>query len=372
MNNQQQLALLALAVGKEEMISRLDRIRGCLLAGAAGDALGAAVEFMDWPSIRQTFGEQGIRDFAPAFGKLGAVTDDTQMMLFTAEGLLRAWVRQSSRGLCHVPSVIHHALLRWYLTQGGKPRMEVAHDGLLIGEHDLWSRRTPGMTCMSALGASEAFGDRAINDSKGCGGVMRVAPHAFFPQAFELAVDNAHLTHAHPSGYLAAGMFADILQRVFAQACDLKEAIRQSLAEHGQKPGMAETRELVEYALRQSEAGIAPTPEGIAVMGGGWVAEEALGIGLWCALMASSLEEGICWAVNHSGDSDSTGLIAGNLLGIQMGADVIPSRWLESLELREVVEQVAHDIEWVPRNFRGEEGGGGVEDERISARYPGC
>ena len=149
-------------------MNQLDRIRGCLLAGAAGDALGAAVEFMDWPSIRQKFGERGIRDFAPAFGKLGAVTDDTQMMLFTAEGLLRAWVRQSARGICHPPSVIHHALLRWYLTQGGNPRAKVTQDGWLIGVKDLWSRRAPGMTCMSALSASQAFGDKASNDSKGC------------------------------------------------------------------------------------------------------------------------------------------------------------------------------------------------------------
>jgi len=352
-------------------MNQLDRIRGCLLAGAAGDALGAAVEFMDWPSIRQSFGERGIRDFTPAFGKLGAVTDDTQMMLFTAEGLLRAWVRQSARGICHPPSVIHHALLRWYITQGGKPKAEVTQDGWLIGVKDLWSSRAPGMTCMSALGASQAFGDKASNDSKGCGGVMRVAPHAFFPQAFELAVENAHLTHAHPSGYLAAGLFADILQRIQEQGCELKDAIRQSLAEHGQKPGMAETREMVEYALRQSEAGIAPTPEGIAVMGGGWVAEEALGIGLWCALMANSLEEGICWAVNHTGDSDSTGLIAGNLLGIQLGPDAIPERWLESLELREVIEQLAHDIEWVPRTYCGDYSSNVAEDERIWARYPG-
>lgn len=352
-------------------MNQLHRIRGCLLAGAAGDALGAAVEFMDWPSIRQKFGEQGIRDFAPAFGKLGAVTDDTQMMLFTAEGLLRAWVRQNSRGLCHPPSVIHHALLRWYITQGGKPKAGVTQDGWLIGVKELWAQRAPGMTCMSALGASQAFGDKASNDSKGCGGVMRVAPHAFFPQAFELAVENAHLTHAHPSGYLAAGLFADILQRIYEQSCDLKDAVCQSLAEHGQKPGMAETREMVEYALRQSEAGIAPTPEGIAVMGGGWVAEEALGIGLWCALMANSLEEGIYWAVNHTGDSDSTGLIAGNLLGIQLGPDAIPERWLESLELREVIEQLAHDIEWVPRTYCGDYSSNVVEDERIFARYPG-
>lgn len=242
----------------------------------------------------------------------------------------------------------------------------------MIGVTDLWSRRAPGMTCMSALGASQAFGDKASNDSKGCGGVMRVAPHAFFPQAFELAVENAHLTHAHPSGYLAAGLFADILQRIHEQACDLKDAIHQSLAEHGQMPGMAETREMVEYALRQCEAGIAPTPEGIVVMGGGWVAEEALGIGLWCALMANSLEEGICWAVNHTGDSDSTVLIVGNLLGIQLGPDAIPERWLESLELREVIEQLAHDIEWVPRTYCGDYSSNVVEDERIWARYPGC
>ena len=106
-------------------------------------------------------------------------------------------------------------------------------------------------------------------------------------------------------------------------------------------------------------------------MGGGWVAEEALGIGLWCALMANSLEEGICWAVNHTGDSDSTGLIAGNLLGIQLGPDAIPERWLESLELREVIEQLAHDIEWVPRTYCGDYSSNVAEDERIWARYPG-
>lgn len=106
-------------------------------------------------------------------------------------------------------------------------------------------------------------------------------------------------------------------------------------------------------------------------MGGGWVAEEALGIGLWCALLASNLEEGICWAVNHTGDSDSTGLIAGNLLGIQLGADAIPARWLESLELREVIEQVAHDIEWVPRAYNSDDSPNAVEDARIVARYPG-
>lgn len=87
-------------------------VLGCLLGGAVGDALGAPVEFLPWLDIRREFGADGIRDFVPAYGLLGAITDDTQMMLFTAEGLLRTHVRGVARGTYHPPSLIHHALLR--------------------------------------------------------------------------------------------------------------------------------------------------------------------------------------------------------------------------------------------------------------------
>ena len=66
-----------------------DLYRGCLLGGAVGDALGAPVEFMSRAQIVRAFGPHGIEDYAPAFGKLGTITDDTQMTLFTAEGLMR-------------------------------------------------------------------------------------------------------------------------------------------------------------------------------------------------------------------------------------------------------------------------------------------
>lgn len=68
---------------------------------------------------------------------------------------------------------------------------------------------------------------------------------------------------------------------------------------------------------------------------------------------ADSFEQGVINAVNHSGDSDSTGLIAGHLLGIQYGPAAIPARWYEQLEMRDVVERVAKDIERVPRDFCG-------------------
>ena len=63
-----------------------DRIRGALLAGAVGDALGAPVEFMSLTEILRQFGPDGIGDYVPYAGRPGAITDDTQMTLFTAEG----------------------------------------------------------------------------------------------------------------------------------------------------------------------------------------------------------------------------------------------------------------------------------------------
>lgn len=345
------------------------RILGCLLAGAAGDALGAAVEFMSWTDIQHEFGPLGISAMAKAYGHSGAVTDDTQMMLFTAEGLLRAVVRAESRGICHPPAVVHHALLRWLLTQGISPAIKVGEDGWLIKEGALWARRAPGNTCVNALRLSSSFGEPAVNDSKGCGGVMRVAPCAFFSGAFELASDTARLTHGHPTGYLAAGLFADILQRIWQHAMPLPRACSCALEEHGGQPGMAETRALVELVLQLHQEGARPTPKGIEKLGGGWVAEEALAIGLWCALCADNLEEGITMAVNHSGDSDSTGMIAGNLLGLIHGPQAIPAHWLAELELREVITQLAADISFVPEVYDDD------DDTDISQwigeRYPG-
>src|SRR5678816_3372150 len=60
------------------------RWRGCLLGGAVGDALGAPVEFMTLDEIRRQFGPSGITEMTTAFGRKGAITDDTQMALFTA------------------------------------------------------------------------------------------------------------------------------------------------------------------------------------------------------------------------------------------------------------------------------------------------
>ncbi len=354
-------------------LSLSQRARGCLLGGAVGDALGAPVEFMSHSQILAQFGPSGIRDFAPVYGLTGAITDDTQMTLFTAEGLIRANVRYSARGICHPPTVIHHAYLRWLKTQGESPNLEpqidlnwhVATDGWLINVPALWSRRAPGNTCLSALSNAKHIGEPARNNSKGCGGVMRVAPvglAANCNSAFELGRESAALTHGHPSGVLSAGFLALLIAEIVA-GNSLQNAIRASKACLIVEADHEEVLRAVEKAetLALSPAAT-PIPESL---GQGWVAEEALAIALYCALVAPNFEDAIILAVNHSGDSDSTGAIAGNICGALYGMAAIPARWLDAVELRNEITEMADDLAGVC------EGTLDLAGELTWNRYPG-
>ena len=320
--------------------------RGCLLGGAVGDALGAAVEFKTLEEIRTEFGPAGIRDYGVAYGRTGAITDDTQMTLFTGEALLRAEHCRVRDPACRTADVAWHAYLRWLRTQGEvvQPRGLPDEDGWLVGVKGLHSRRAPGVTCLAALrkGRMGTIRD-PLNDSKGCGGVMRVAPAGFaHGQPFRLGCELAALTHGHPTGWLAAGYLAQLIHDI-ADGASLDEGAVRALDVLRRHPGHEETASAVEKALWMSRA-----PRGSAAdvesLGEGWVAEEALAIGLYAALAAEGFEHGVLLAVNHSGDSDSTGAITGSLLGVALGELAIPRRWLDRLELRDVIEQVADDL----------------------------
>lgn len=326
-----------------------EHFRGCLLGGAVGDALGAAVEFMSLDQIRSTFGAEGVRELVPAYGRVGAITDDTQMTLFTAEGLLRAEVRGRGKGVCHVPSVVHHAYIRWLHTQ----RERSAHiwsaeemDGWLYSLPELHHRRAPGNTCLAALRSADMGAlDRRLNDSKGCGTVMRIAPVGLVRShdPFLLGCEIAAITHGHPSGILAAGFLAEMIRRI-VEGAPLRAAIDESLPRLCREPDSDEVVEAVLAAVRRAESS-SPSPEVVEELGGGWVSEEALAISLYCALVhEEDFEAAVCLAVNHGGDSDSTGAITGNLLGLLHGQRAIPSHWLDEVELREEIAAIADDL----------------------------
>jgi ADP-ribosylglycohydrolase len=325
----------------------LDRAAACLLAGAAGDALGAPVEFMNLSAIRSQFGARGIRDYVPAYGGPGKITDDTQMTLFTAEGCLRALHHARITGQDDSEQIIRAAYLRWLETQSAAASSIRSQTSFLLQQKALYSRRAPGNTCLSALG--RPGGER--NNSKGCGGIMRVAPcgiiHAGQPEAaFQLGLQCAKLTHGHPTGYLSAGVFAAVIAEVLTGQ-PLQDAIGTARTILTGYPDHEETLQAIDMALMMARDGEAPD-RAIPALGEGWIAEEALAIALYCALTASNLEEGVVAAVNITGDSDSTGAITGNLLGAMHGMTAVPPRWLATLELKEVIGTMARDLVAIP------------------------
>ena len=338
---------------------------GCLLGGAIGDALGAAVEFDSMGTIHKKYGEYGIENYVPCYGRKGAITDDTQMTLFTAEGLLRAHCRETHKGILAFYDVnLHHAYLRWLSTQGMKSANDNfigVQDGWLLTVKELHSRRAPGKTCLSALqNAKMGTVDHPINSSKGCGGVMRAAPVGLFAarsmqsvdqegrewnKVFDLGCKAAAITHGHPSGYLPAGCLATIIYGLIS-GLTIEAAIHKTLTILTTTKGYEETLDAIKLALNLwKKKTVKSDPETIEKMGGGWVGEEALAISLYCTLVAEGdFDKGIRLAVNHTGDSDSTGSITGNILGAMQGRAAIPDHWLEELELKNVIEEIAGDL----------------------------
>jgi len=326
-----------------------DHFRGCLLGGAIGDALGWPVEFLRLNEIKKKHGEKGITDLIVGTNGKAEITDDTQMTLFTAEGILRAETRGNEKGICHPPTVVYYAYQRWLNTQG-YPKMkdrDWIYDGWLIGIKELHERRAPGNSCLSALSSGkQGTIDEAINNSKGCGGVMRVAPAGLFyrkESAFRMAADFAALTHGHPSGYLAAGALAYMIASII-EGQGIETAVKNTLIELKSHENHEECTQRLNQALELSKSGLSDV-HAISLLGEGWVGEEALGISTYCVLKyKDDFKKALIAAVNHNGDSDSTGAITGNILGAYLGLSKIPADWVEKVELKDVLTQMADDL----------------------------
>jgi ADP-ribosylglycohydrolase len=313
------------------------RVRGCLLGGAIGDALGAPIEFETLSRLRDLYGPAGLSDLDVYAGRRGAITDDTQMSLFTAEGLIQA--AETGRE----PAVeVYEAHLRWLDTQ----RLTGPAGGArgLAAQQWLYARRAPGNACLSGLAAGRmgTLEAPANPNSKGCGTVMRSAPFGLDPHstpedAFELAVRCAVQTHGHPSGYLAAGAVAAIVHLLIGGVA-LGDAVAGTLDLLASR----DNHEEVTAALNAVVTAMTdkPGPGVVERLGGGWVAEEALAIAVYCALAHPAAEDvrtALLLAVNHSGDSDSTGAICGNLLGAWHGESALPPDWASEIEGRDMI-----------------------------------
>ena len=336
-------------------MDRLDRYRGCLLGGAAGDALGYPVEFDSRTSILSAYGPQGITDYVLMDG-IDQISDDTQMTLFTANALLFADTR---RRIGAPGGTLEGATIAcyqdWLCTQQELyPRPDGDYVSWLAHIPELYHRRAPGNTCLTAIGqGAEGIISHPINQSKGCGGMMRVAPIGLYTKHPEkaglLAAQNAAMTHGHELGYIPAGMLGYCISTLsHEENTSLLTVIQSSMdwatRQFSTAKHLPELTTLVEQAVSLATSTL-PDEEAIRTLGEGWVAEETFAIAVYCALKYErDFDQALIAAVNHDGDSDSTGAVTGNLLGASLGLSGIPQKYQHALELRKVILELADDL----------------------------
>ena len=278
------------------------RIHGCLLGGALGDSLGYAVEFDDISAIRARFGPAGLQDFSALDGG-SHFSDDTQMTLYTVDGLLEALEWANDGVGADTNACLWLAYLRWLGTQGvAVPASAPFQPPRWIDAQDvLKHRRAPGNACLSGLATGE-MGTvyRPVNpDSKGCGTVMRSAPFGLIPHlapetVYKLSADAASLTHGHPAARQSAGVFS-LLIHALASGHGLREAaesalghLRGGILRKGEDPDpevVARLEAALRLAGRPDAGGDVLSPEDlVGELGEGWVAEEALAVALYAVL----------------------------------------------------------------------------------------
>lgn len=341
----------------------LDKIQGCLIGGAAGDALGFAVEFLDEYHIFEKYGANGITSYFLS-NNVARISDDTQMTLFTAEGLLRASGKWDNPTDDQYIELIYESYLGWLHTQEGGDKCLPYSDAILSNVEELYSRRAPGGTCISALASGDCGTyTKQLNHSKGCGGVMRVAPIALYMaqlkaynklnEIADIAARSSAITHSHPLGYIPSAYLAVFI------ACLLRgDILVKALdkAKFATKKYFANSK-YTEYCLQlvdkavslawstDEEDRIENDLKAIKELGEGWVAEETLAIALYCSLKYMDAENGfekaLIAAVNHSGDSDSTGAVTGNIMGAVLGYKNIPNKFKNHLELHDVILDIS-------------------------------
>ncbi len=322
-----------------------NKIRGSLIGGAIGDALGYPIEF------KRNIKEKEITNFD---GGLGIISDDTQMTLFTANGLLFRETRLAVRGISLLPvNTIYESYLDWLDTQNHTNNHKSISWIKNIKELNI--SRAPGNTCISALkSGTKGTIEKPINDSKGCGGVMRIAPVGLYMRdsetAGQLGAEVSALTHGHPLGIIPSYVFSTLIWYLSNTDLSIEDALKISIKQFKEKFNIfnkLDTNyflELINKAIEFSKANMSDI-EAIRELGEGWVAEEAFAIAIYsCLKYSNSFKDAVVCAINHDGDSDSTGAIAGNIIGAYVGYDSIPDEYKNSIELKDIILELADDL----------------------------
>ncbi len=307
------------------MVSMKDRYEGCMLGLAIGDAIGAATEFLSYDDIRRKFPPEGVQGFHPFRGmRPGSYTDDTEMSIAVARGLLNA------------------------KDFGTEAIMESMTKEFIAWRENTSSSRSPGNTCiLGVLGLSSGkhWSESGVADSKGCGTAMRSAPLGL---AYRHALDAitglgskiSLMTHGHPIATAGSVATAFLVAKSLdgTDTADLHDELVRRIRQIDED--FAIHMILIPTAMAEQSSKVAHR-----ILGDGWAAEEAVAGAIYANVKhPSSFKDIILEAANSGGDTDSKACIAGAIAGARLGREAIPSGWIEGIEDRDLLIELANKL----------------------------
>lgn len=339
------------------MNRKQDQIRGCLWGSAAGDALGYCVGEMTLAEIRERFGPEGLRGYDTING-LAPISSHTQMAMYTANGLLFGATRGALRGVM-APYVqyLWAFYLDWLKTQHRTAAQNRPFAWLNCID-ELHARRSPDPATVYALERGyPGTMDEAVNRARGPAGLTRCPPIGLFldpkttrrEETVLLGAESAALTQGDALGFLPAAMLTDLLSRIvydppesfrgtLAKSCQAME--RQFLGRFSQTGAMLEQIKLAHRLAREEM----PATQALEKLNPTDAPSVLAGACYVCLRFPGDFDRGLVAAVNHSGASAAVGAVTGAILGAQVGAEGIPEFYLEPLELREIIGELADDL----------------------------
>ncbi len=302
----------------QDILDIENKLRGYLFGTACADALGRPVEHLSLEQIEEKYGAGGISELPPE----SPWTDDTQLMLVLARGLLRG----AELELPGLMDMIAEELVLW------------------LDEPDLGAGATTRGAALN-LRAGIPWNRSGIN-SKTCGSLMRVGIIGFIyrndpVKLLEVASLSGKITHSHPTSDAAtiAGAYAVKLALdgmepldMFCPLLEVTEGISEEFTE-----AFKNSYELAHSNLSDEKA--------LQKIGQGWYADETFALAYFCMLRyPDDYKKAVQTAVNITGDSDSVGCVVGGILGARLGIGSVPAAWVEALEGKAELEAMVEPL----------------------------
>jgi len=300
-----------------------DHFRGCLLGGATADARGYDV----------------------FEGGKNLISDNTQLSIFTVDGVIWADTRAKRKGIYAYVPCLFYSYQKWYYTQTGglsdKDYEFILH-GEVLHHDELFARRGEGVTSLNALASSikNSYGtiENRINNLNRPGCVIRTAPIGLYfaddpDMAFRIGCESAALTHGHTQAIMSAGYMAALIAYL-VQGRELAEAAAGALVKLDESgfsdplPG-----DLIRRAIDLAKTEKVPR-QAIESIGEGWIAPETAAIATYLAFrFENDFEAAIGAARDFVGNTDGVPPAVGNIVGCIVGSLEIPADWIIDLEL---------------------------------------